>query len=303
MPPKVSKKQVQSTISLSSDSEDESVVKSPITKVVMEDIPKETTKKTTKSTLAKPKVFLNSNIKFDSERTQLALALNNFTIKMDQLLSEQQNFEMFKEYVLGLDLQIETKKNEYEQTIKELDNNYNEKKKESESNHLDLVKKLNSEYVDKKKQLDNIYEDSVIDIKRKMNDNKTDCCEKYAKELKMKFIKEDDHKQLTDTVTKALNDYATLKQNFDKQCDTIRTEEQKKYDALLKSEMKTAELQNKATNASLQAQVEQQKKEISVLTSQIENLKDELREQRLLTKEVAQASSKSQINQTISGSK
>lgn len=67
----------------------------------------------------------------------------------------------------------------------------------------------------------------------------------------------------------------------------------------MNNEIKTMELTHKANNAQLVAQVEQQKKEISVLNSTIENLKNEIKEQRELTKQVAMASSKSQITQTI----
>jgi len=136
-------------------------------------------------------------------------------------------------------------------------------------------------------------------MKRKIAEDKSKQCELYAKELKMKFVKEDDFKSLSEQVQKAQSDYADLKKSFDKQCDLVRTEESKKYSAQLKSETTTIELTHKANNAATQAQVEQQKKEIQVLQSTIENLKSELKEQRELTKEVAQASSRAQITQTI----
>jgi hypothetical protein len=49
----------------------------------------------------------------------------------------------------------------------------------------------------------------------------------------------------------------------------------------------------------MKAQFNQQNKEIEMLNRTIETLKHEIAEQRLLTKEIAQAGSKSQITQTI----
>ena len=100
-------------------------------------------------------------------------------------------------------------------------------------------------------------------------------------------------KTLTDAVQKAQHDYCELKKNFDKQCNQIKEEEKVKYQSKLDIDTKTMELTHKANNAQLLAQVDQQKKEILVLNSTIENLKSELKEQRELTKQVAQASAKS----------
>lgn len=285
--------------------------------------------------ISKPSVYLTNTTKnndSNSDRIQLAQAINNFTLKSEQLLQEMKSFETFRELIAKLDILIETKKQEYKETtenfelchknqIKKLETEYNEtnkklcseynelkKKLESEygdrnkilnTEYLDKTKKLESEFIDKKKILINTYEDSQLDMKKKIAEDKSKQCELYAKELKMKFIKEDEHKALMEQIQKALSDYNELKKTFDKQCETIRSEETKKYSAQLKNETITLELTHKANNAATQAQVEQQKKEIIVLQQTIDNLKSELREQRELTKEVAQASSRAQINQTI----
>lgn len=289
--------------------------------------------------ISKPLVYLtnvskslDTNTNTNTDRIQLAQAINNFTLKSEHLIQEMKNFETFRESIAKLDILIETKKQEYKETtenlelnhknqVKKLETEYNEtnkklhseydelkKKLESEysdrnkslnTEHFDKTKKLESEFVDKKKLLVNTYEDSQLDIKRKIAEDKSKQCELYAKELKMKFIKEDEHKVLMEQVQKALSDYNELKKTFDKQCDMIRSEEIRKYSAQLKNEITTIELTHKANNASTQAQVEQQKKEIQVLQQTIDNLKSELREQRELTKEVAQASSRAQITQTI----
>ena len=284
--------------------------------------------------VSKPSVYItNSNLKSnDSDRIHLAQAINNFTLKSEQLMQEMKNFESFRESVAKLDLLIGTKKQEYSETNellekshkmqvmrlesefkeidkklkqqyaelnKKLESDYVDLRKKMESDYADKTKKMESDYADKTKILANTYEDALIESKRKIAEDKSKYCELYAKELKMKFIREDEHKELMGQVQKAVHDFNDLKKTFDAQCDKVRTEENKKYAAQMKTELSTMELTHKANNASLQAQVEQQKKEIQMLQQTIESMKVEIKEQRELTKEVAQASSKAQITQTI----
>jgi dynactin complex subunit len=61
----------------------------------------------------------------------------------------------------------------------------------------------------------------------------------------------------------------------------------------------TKDLNHKAETAELIAQNKQQLKEIEFLNKLIANLTNEVSEQRNLTKEIAKASSKAQINQSF----
>ena len=262
-----------------------------------------------------------SNNSSGSDRVQLAQAINNFTFKSEQFLQEMKNFDAFREKVFKMDLLIESKKQEHDQTIASLENEFSSRKKDLETQyseltkklktdheelvkkqgieHIDRVKKCESDFADKNKQLTNFYEDETIKMRRKLEADKSAACAEYAKSLGMRFGKEEEYKTLTDNVQKAVQDYTELKKNFDKQCTQAREEERTKYQTKLDNDTKTMELTHKANNAQLLAQVDQQKKEILVLNSTIENLKNEVKEQRALTKEVAQASAKGQINQTI----
>jgi len=257
----------------------------------------------------------------DSDRIQLAHAINNFTIKSDQFIQEMKNFDSFRENVFKLDLIIDSKKQEHKHTIESIDlefitkkknlenqyaelakkceNEYADKIKKHGTDHADRLKKCENEFADKNKILANTYEDESIQMRRKLELDKAKTCGEYAKTQGMRFIKEEEYKGLTDNVQKSLHDYTELKKTFDKQCTQIREEEKVKYQNQLKNDTLTMDLTHKASNAQLVAQAEQQKKEIKVLSDTIENLKSELREQRELTKQVAQASSKSQITQTI----
>lgn len=256
-------------------------------------------------------MYLSNSLKpTDSDRIQLAHAINNFTIKSEQFIQEMKNFDTFKENVLKLDILIDSKKQEYGKMNEALEQEYTTKKKHLENQHAELtkkhmtdhtdkVKKCEVEFADKHKNLTNTYEDESIQMRRKLELDKTKTCNDFAKSLSMKFVKESEHKELLDNVQKAIQDYTELKKTFDKQCNQIKEEEKLKYQNQLKNDTLTMDLTHKATNAQLVAQVEQQKKEIAILNSTIEGLKSEMREQRELTKQVAQASSKSQINQTI----
>ena len=252
----------------------------------------------------------NSNSKSDTDRVKLAQAINNFTIKSDELLQQMKNFEIFRESILSLDILIGTKKQEYAETILNLDSEcknktknmeveYTERAKKLESDYSDRAKKLESDYLDKRKNLIVEYQDLQVEMRRKVTEDKTRYCTNYANEMKMRFIREDELNEIQSREQKSLKDYEDLKKTFEKQCDAIRSEEIKKYSTQLKTELNTMELTHRANNAQLQAQVEQQKREISMLAQTIESLKAEIREQRELTREVAQASSKAQITQTI----
>mgnify|MGYP003387107435 CR=1 FL=1 len=301
MPPKRTiKTATKTTNSHDSDSESEQAIEiTPVIKTAM---------------------YINSK-STDNDRLQLAQAINNFTIKSEQFLQEMKNFDSFRENVFKLDLLIDSKKKEYSQTNENLELEYTTRKKNLEMQYAELNKKLKMEYddlsrkqsmenaekikkcevdfADKNKALANTLEDETIQMKRKLESDKTKACVEYAKSLGQRFIKEEEYKVLTDNTQKALNDYTELKKTFDKQCNQIKEEEKVKYQNQLKSDTLTMDLTHKASNATLMAQTEQQKKEILVLNDCINNLKSELREQRELTKQVAQASAKSQITQTI----
>ena len=268
-------------------------------------------------------MYLTSNSlkSTDSDRTQLAHAINNFTLKTDQFVQEMKKFDVFKENVLKMDLLIDSKKQDCNHIISNLQLEYDTKKKNLENQYTDLTKKLKSdndellkkidvdhtdrvkkcetEFFDKRKILANSYEDESLQMRRKLEMDKTKVCSEYAKNLGMRFIKEDEYKELNENIQKSLKDYTELKKNFDKLCSQIKEEEKVKYQDKLNNELKTMDLTQKAINAQIVAQTEQQKKEIHVLENTIESLKSELKEQRELTKQVAQASSKSQITQTI----
>jgi hypothetical protein len=305
------------------------------------------TKDIFKTTDHAPVIFIkNTALKStDSDRLHLAQAINNFTLKSEQLMQEMHNFDKFKESVARLDILIESKKKEYDETIvnleaecltksrrfdsdykdkskrvesefkestkqleatyneknKQLDYDYRERNKQLEATYKDRSKQLQVEFEDSRKSNTNTLEDSKIDTKRKIAEDKNKYCEVYAKELKMMYMKDEEQKTLLDRVSKAVKDHDELKKTFDKQCDSIKADETRKHAAIIKSERETMDLTHKATNATLTAQLTQQKNEIAALNTLLAGMKHELSEQRELTKEIAKSASKAQITQTLSG--
>jgi hypothetical protein len=169
--------------------------------------------------------------------------------------------------------------------------------KSLQEKYQDSNKKLDIEYNDKNNNLQNEFKNNQISVTQRLAEYKIKACEEFAKENTMILIKQDAYQTLNQLKQKAIEDYEELKKRFDNDCNAIRKDEQTKYTHQLKNEMAIFELTNKAQNANIQAQVEQQKREIEVLHNTIVNLKNELVEQRNLTKDVAQASAKSQITQ------
>jgi len=274
----------------------------------------ETTKFQAKS---RPMIISSSNS--DNDRVKLANAINNLTIKSDDLIEAMKGFNTFRESIARLDIEIETKRTEYRDTmaeletrqkdrLKEMEKEYREKNSEmlnkyetmikaQNDKYQDLSKKLETEHNERSNTLNNDFKNNQILVKQRISEFKLKACEEYAKENGMLLIKQEDFTAITTARQKSQQEYDELKKTFDKQCDSIRKEELTRYNSLLKNETAMLDLTHKATNADVKAQVEQQKREITVLHDTISSLKSELSEQRNLTKEVAQASSKSQITQ------
>lgn len=255
-------------------------------------------------------MYLSTNSSKDSDRIQLIQAINNFTLKGEQLMESMRSFDAFREQIAKLDIQINAKKAEYEDIgqnleqihmtkLKKLETDYADKAKTLASSHTDANKKLDLEYEDKSRKLVNDFKNSQIETKQKLAEYKLKACEELARENGMVLIKSDDLVGLQQNVTKTNGELDTLKKAYDKDMDKIRSEEKSKYTTQLENEKKILQLNSNVTNAEMKAQVDQQIKEIQVLKSQIDNLKHELSEQRTLTKEVAQASAKAQISQTF----
>lgn len=257
-----------------------------------------------------PTMYMTNTNSSDSDRIKLAQAINNFTIKSEELMQVMRNFDTFKESVVRMDMLMDTKKQEfksnnelleeeYNRRAKELQNNYEDRNKILDELYENKNKELSKNYEDKEKILRNKYEDIKNDIKRSLNEDKTRECERLSVELKLKLISEEEHHKKEELIKTYSAKIAEYEKNYAKDCATIRNEEREKYIQIMNNEKSTMELTHRANNAMLTARVEQQTNEIRVLQEQINNLQGEIGRQRELTIKVAEASSKAQITQSI----
>jgi hypothetical protein len=196
----------------------------------------------------------------DSDRLQLAQAINNLVCRGESFVTALEGLSNFsKERIIDLDLQIQAKKQEYQ------DLNLN---------------------------LENQFKDNEIKLKQNLQENKLLAVKEVLDSLNMRYVSNLEFDGLTKELTE-------LKAKYNSDIQKVIKDEQEKASANLKQVLTNKELSHSAEIATLKAQTEQQVKEIAVLKETIKNLKEEIMEQRILTKEVAIAGSKSQIQQSF----
>ena len=118
----------------------------------------------------------------------------------------------------------------------------------------------------------------------------------YKRESAIEFLKESDEvpvkKEHLDKLLEQIKDH-------DKAIAAAIKEEISKSKAAVNVAVRNAELKHTAETATITATVDQQKREIKMLTETILNLKNEIAEQRKLTKDVATASRAAPITQNL----
>lgn len=196
----------------------------------------------------------------DTDRLQLAASINNLVLRGEQFTSAIESLNQFtKERLVQLDIQITSKKQEF-----------------SELNH----------------QLENEYKNLQIKLKQELDEYKISAVDKILAPLGFMYVNKVEYQTLK-------NENSELRDNMDEKLTTAVIAESNKKNTERETALQNRDLQHKAEIAGLRAEVEQQKKEIAMLNATIVNMKQEIAAQRELTKEVAQASSKAQITQTI----
>ena len=199
----------------------------------------------------------------DSDRLQLAQAINNLVVRGETFSAALDELANFsKERLVELDLKIEAKKSEFQ----------------------DLTNKL-----------ENQYKDTEIKLRQSLQETKLVAAKEVLNGLDMTAVTNVEYSNVT-------SELATLKSQYKSDIEKTIKEEQDKAQTNLKQVLMNKELAHAAEIATLKATTEQQIKEINVLKETIKNLKEEIAEQRTLTKEVAIASSKGAIQQSF-GSK
>jgi hypothetical protein len=191
--------------------------------------------------------------------------------KSDAFVAALQEIQTFdRDRIQTIDMKLEAKKKEY----------------------ADMTASLSSQYEQLQKQLENEFIDAKIKCNQDIRENGLTAANNLLAGMNMTSIQ-------VDKLNGMVSELTTLKETHAKEMQKALQEATNTAEKTLERELNGLKLEHKATIASLQAQVEQQVKEIRVLNETIAGLKHELAEQRNLTKEVAQASSKSQISQNF----
>jgi hypothetical protein len=249
-----------------------------------------------------PSKSFNTVVKYnanDNDRIQLAQAINNLTVKGDSFVEALGSFSKFKETIVELDIQIDSKKREYKELLDRKTKEYQEKSLECQREYDEKKKQLNMTNQELTRTLQNELKNNQIETEQKLRQFKLKACDDVVKEFNMRTIKLDEHRDLLESIARVTKELDDLKKKFDTNCNANKAEEKAKFEAELKRQNIAQEQTYKTATAEMKAQFNQQNKEIEMLNRTIETLKQEITEQRNLTKEIAQASAKSQITQTF----
>jgi len=188
------------------------------------------------------------------------MAISNITTKQDSFVKAVETLDKYKTDILQtLDMEIETKKID----LQDMEQEYKHLKKSGQIDTDQFLKEYRY-----KGALEILEEEGEVSIK------------------------EDDLDELKREVE-------SLRQERSEELEKLKKEERGKAKHVLDDALSRAELKHKAEIAELSAEATQQKREIATLQSTIDNLKNELSEQRKLTKDVAQASRAAPITQNM----
>lgn len=184
----------------------------------------------------------------ESEKLQLARAINNITKSREAFNSAVESFNALEqEHLKDLDLRIEEK----HQELKDAEEDLSQKRKRGE-----------------------------IDCENDLAEHRRTAAVKFLEATNEVPIDSDELAQLKSDLASAQMDLTTADEK-------ARAEEKARGQAQMNSALKQQELTNKAEVATLQAQLDQKEREIEVLHETIRNLRQEVSEQRQLTKDVA----------------
>ena len=184
----------------------------------------------------------------ESEKLQLARAINNITKSREAFNSAVESFNALEqEHLKDLDLRIEEK----HQELKDAEESLSQKRKRGE-----------------------------IDCENDLAEHRRTAAVDFLEATREVPVE-------AAVLEKLRADLARAQTEFDSAVAQAHSEEKAKGQSQLNAALRQQELTNKAEVATLQAQLDQKEREIEVLHETIRNLRQEVSEQRQLTKDVA----------------
>ena len=209
------------------------VVKAPIVEVVATTVePYNVSDDDNEPTVSKL-TYNNISVKYnanDSDRVQLAQAINNLTVKGEQFVEALGSFGKFKQTIVELDIQIETKKKEYKELCEKKTREFSEKNIDLQKEYDEKTKQLKLNHSESVRTLHNELKNTQIETEQKLRQFKLKACDDIAKELSMKILKQDEYTLQVETIARVNRELEELKKKFESNCNVIRQEEKTKFE-------------------------------------------------------------------------
>ena len=237
---------------------------------------------------------LEQPIVSNTDRLVLAQSTNKFAMCGDNFTEAVQLFNTLNATKINeLKMALESKAQEYDDIICAFQQEIKTKQHENEIKYN--IKKY--EYDESIKQFDRIRVTKQIDTHEQLKTFHIEACQKIANKNNSILIINKDYQKLRQNISCLEAEFSKLitkKNNIIKNrisCEKKIIQDNHKY------EMTKVNLVHREEIAELMAFIKHQKREVEILKSTSTTMKQEIIEQRLLTKEIAVASSGSNIQQ------
>ena len=237
---------------------------------------------------------LEQPIVSNTDRLALAQSTNKFAMCGDNFTEAVQLFNTINATKINeLKMALESKAQEYDDIIYAFQQEIKTKQHENEIKYN--IKKC--EYDESIKQFDRIRVTKQIDTHEQLKTFHIKACQKIANKNNSILIINKDYQKLRQNISCLEAEFSKLitkKNNIIKNrisCEKKIIQDNHKY------EMSKVNLVHREEIAELMAFIKHQKREVEILKSTSTTMKQEIIEQRLLTKEIAVASSGSNIQQ------
>jgi hypothetical protein len=268
-----------------------------------------------------------------TDRIVLSKALNDFTSISESFCDAVDKWkEITSDRISDIVGNIESKKIEYSELIENKEKEYKNKEKDVEDKYKNKKIDLQQEYKILNIELDQLFKNKHIELEQEFKNKQIDieqrfknkqidieqqnknkqieteqqlrefqivACEKIANNNDYMLITKKDYEKTQSDLEILKDNLSDIEGNIEDRINKMIEIEKASLQEKLKQDNLTKDLNHKAEIADLIAQNKQQVKEIEFMNRINDNLTNEVSEQRNLTKEIAKASSKSQITQSF----
>lgn len=207
----------------------------------------------------------------ESDRIALTKALNLLEKTMTDFNKSVERIEELKrETLINYTLEIDDLKKSKDEQMVELETSYKVRKQDVENN----------------------LKNAQIQADQTLNEYRREGAIKILKEFNEEPVDSDEYEQLR-------NEQSELEETHKQEIETLRKELESRASVEKHSALENLQLKHKAEIATLKAENDMAVREISTLKQNIQDLKEQIREQQQLTKDVAESSRQGAINQSF----